>query len=409
MVEHFNGADIRIQSDTPAAIGAKDDLARTTGVAAVSEVTSLRSRSRGGIAYDVVIGDLVGMKQLWIVPFGVDAQLAQVLYLDRMHFDEGGPDALALLASQRPPSPPPAVAAAIGKNRGGVVVESENTAPAAIAPSEPATANETPPVILSQSIARFLDVRRGDLVRLSFRLGAVRKDGRFRVEAICSAVPGFENFRSRVAHAVGSGVLMPLGSFQTMTHAAPADAFQARFFLKTTPGDTEQKSVAQKIRDDFDIRYRFGVKSTVERKAEAAKLYWVTQVLFGLLLTVAIVIAVFALIASIATATIERRWEIGVLKALGLRRGQLFRMFLGEAVVLTLSAGLIGGAIGFGLAYLFVLQAAALIEVPVVFTLPYVTFLATFAASVLAGALAVYLPTRRLLQRPPAEILRRTA
>ena len=144
----------------------------------------------------------------------------------------------------------------------------------------------------------------------------------------------------------------------------------------------------------------------MERKSEAKKLYWVTQVLFGLLLTVAVVIAIFALIASMATAAIERRWEVGVLKALGLRRGQLFRMFLGEAVVLTLSAGLVGGVIGFSLAYLFVVQAAALIEVPVVFALPYVTFFATFAMSLLAGGLAAYIPTRRLLQRPAAEILR---
>jgi len=248
-------------------------------------------------------------------------------------------------------------------------------------------------------------VRRGDIVTLSFRLGATRKDRRFRIEAICSAVPGFENFRSRVAHAVGSGVLLPLGSFNAMIDAAPADARLARFFLKTT-NEATQRKLAQNIRDDFDIRYRFGVKSTVERKNEAQKLYWVTQVLFGLLLTVAIVIAVFALIASMATAAIERRWEVGVLKALGLRRGHLFRMFLGEAVVLTLAAGLVGGAIGFSLAYLFVLQAAALIEVPVVFTMPYVTFFVTFVISVLAGAIAAHLPTRRMLQRPAAEILR---
>ena len=290
-------------------------------------------------------------------------------------------------------------------NRGAVVVESESYLPP---PAGAATtgADEIPPVILSQAAARFLDVQRGDLVRLSFRLGAARKDRRFRIEAVCGAVPGFDNFRSRVAHAVGSGVLLPLASFQIMTQAAPSEAMLSRFFLKTAPGEAVQKSVAQKIRDDFDIRYRFGVKSAVERKIEARKLYWVTQVLFGLLLTVAIVIAVFALIASMATAAIERRWEVGVLKALGLRRGQLFRMFLGEAVVLTLAAGIVGGAIGFSLAYLFVLQAAALIEVPVVFTMPYLTFFATFAISLLAGALAAHLPTRRLLRLPAAEILR---
>ncbi|MHB8520316.1 MAG: hypothetical protein ACYDH9_06110 [Limisphaerales bacterium] len=40
------------------------------------------------------------------------------------------------------------------------------------------------------------------------------------------------------------------------------------------------------------------------------------------------------------------------------------------------------------------------------FTMPYVTFLATLAISVVAGAVAAHLPTRRLLQKPAAEILR---
>jgi putative ABC transport system permease protein len=148
------------------------------------------------------------------------------------------------------------------------------------------------------------------------------------------------------------------------------------------------------------------VDCAAEQKEHARVLYWATQVFFGLLLGVAVVIAVFALIASMASAVLERRWEIGVLKALGLRRRQLFHLFLGEAVVLTLSSGIAGGAIGFTLAYLFVLQASVLMEVAIVFTMPYLTFLATFFISLVAGALAAHLPTRRLLGKPTAEILR---
>jgi len=87
----------------------------------------------------------------------------------------------------------------------------------------------------------------------------------------------------------------------------------------------------------------------------------------------------------------------------------LFRMFLGEALGLTLSAGVAGGAIGFVLAWLFVLEAGRLAEVPVVFTMPYVTFLATFAISVAAGAVAASLPTRTMLRKSPADILRQRA
>jgi len=107
-----------------------------------------------------------------------------------------------------------------------------------------------------------------------------------------------------------------------------------------------------------------------------------------------------------ATAAIERRWEVGVLKAIGLRQGHLYRMFAAEAVALTVSGGLLGGGMGYLLAYLFVAQAAILMEMPVVFTMPWVTLAATFAICVLAGLVASWIPTRRLLGRPVAEILR---
>ncbi|MBI4325037.1 MAG: ABC transporter permease [Chloroflexi bacterium] len=376
LVEHVYGVDIRLHSGQPRSENLKGELARMDGIAAASEVMFLHSRSQWGVANDVVISDVVGMKHLWIVPFGVDPDLAKVLYTNQIQYDEGNAGAFTKLAAE------PA-----GPGKGG-------------------DADPVSPLILSLSAARFLDVRAGDLVELSFRLGSARSDRRFRVEAVCSAMPGFDNFRSRVANAVGSGALIPLAVFKTMTREAPEEAFQARYFVKVRGDAAQQKSVARQIREEFDARYRFGVQSAAEKKEEARALYWVTQVLFGLLLSVAVIIAVFALIASMATAVIERRWEIGVLKALGLRRGQLFRMFLGEAVVLTLSAGIAGGAIGFTLAYLFVLQAAALIEMRVVFTMPYLTFLATFAISVLAGALAAHLPTRQLLRKPAAEILR---
>jgi len=197
-----------------------------------------------------------------------------------------------------------------------------------------------------------------------------------------------------------------LKNFRAMTRAAPAEVLQAFYFVKAKGDEKAQQAVARRIREDFDVRYRFGVQCVAEQKEHARVLYWATQVFFGLLLGVAVVIAVFALIASMASAVIERRWEIGMLKALGLRRRQLFLMFLGESVVLTLAAGLAGAFIGFTLAYLFLLQAAVLMEARPVFTMPYVSFLATFAVSLLAGALAAHLPTRGLLRRPAAEILR---
>jgi ABC-type lipoprotein release transport system permease subunit len=374
MVEQSIGADIRLQTDEPPVDGFKSELAQIKGVQGVSEVRMLRSRTENGTANDIVLSDLVGMKSLWVVPFGADSQLTNALYTTRIQFEEGGPEALQKLAA------------------------------AAVSPADNPT-NEYP-IILSLAAARFLDARAGELVNLSFRLGSSRAEGRFRVEAVCGVMPGFENFRSRIANATGSGVLIPLNVFSRLTASAPQESVLARYFVRVDSQEESQKSVAGKIREDFDVRYRFGVKSTLEQKQNARILYWVTQVFFGLLLAVAVVISVFALIASMATAVIERRWEIGVLKALGLRRGGLFKMFLGEAIGLTLAAGGSGGVVGFAVAYMFALEASALMEIPMGFTLPYVTFLATFAICLVAGAAAAYYPTRHLLRKSAAEILR---
>ena len=367
LVEQSNGADLRVNAEGPSE-GVGKELAGVDGVEEVAQVVSLRGRSAEGIAYDVVLSDIVDMKHVWVNVYGAEGTLRDVVYADRIQYTEGGPDALARLADDD------------GKA-------------------------ETAPVVLSQSAASFVGVHEGDLVTLSFRLGGTKRDGRFRVAAVCGAFPGFRNVRSRVALAHGAGVILSLESFRAMTKGAPSEAFDATYLVAASDA-ARQQGVARAIREEFGVRYRFGVESTEEEKEHARGMYWATQVLFGLLLAVAVTVAVFALIASMATAVIERRWEIGVLKALGLRRRQLFRMFLAEAVVLTLSSGLCGGAIGFLLAYLFVAQAAALVEVPIVFTMPYVTFFATFAISVVAGAIAAHLPTRRLLKRTAAEILR---
>lgn len=375
MVEHFNGADIRVESEDPEALGLKTTLRAVPGVTQVSEVQFLRSRTTQGTAYDVVLGDVVGMKQLWLVPYGVDADLPAALYTNHVRWAEQGGDALARLA--QPPSIP------TGDGRA----------------AEPA------PIILSQSAASFLEVHAGDLVQYGFHLGPEHRTGRFRIAAVCPMFPGFDNFRARVANAVGSAFLMPLDRFRDLTRGVPRDAVLVRYLLRTRD-DAAARSAAAEIRDRFDLQFRFGVKATPERRGEAQAVYWTTQVLFGMLLAVAVTIAVFSLIASMATAVIERRWETGMLKALGLRQSHLFRMFLAEALGLTLAAGTAGGIIGFALAWLFVLEAGALAEIPVVFALPYVTFLATLAVSAAAAVVAAHLPTRRLLARPAAEILR---
>jgi putative ABC transport system permease protein len=339
-IERKVGSDLRISLHDPKDEEIVSDLRRIENISEIATAVHLRGRSEEGIAYDVVASDLVGMKHLWVVPFGVDGSL--------IRFDDDA-------------------------------------------------------AIVSLSMARHLDIQKGSLINLSFRLGSERKDLRVRVAEVESSLPGFPNFRARAGNAQGSGLLLTRATFDRMTQSAPRQAFDG-FALVKTRGSGAKAAAA--VRDRLALQHRLGVECAEEEKREAVALYWATQILFAMLLGVAVTIALFGLVASMATAVLERRWEVGVLKAVGLRRGHLFRMFAAEAVTLTVSSGLLGGGMGFLLAWLFVVQAALLMEIPVAFTLPWITFAATFLVCAIAGLAASWLPTRRLLRRPVAEILR---
>jgi len=373
-IERRVGADLRMTMHDPREEELGKALAQTGGVDRSARAVHLRGRSGEGIAYDVVASDLVGMKHLWVVPFGVDPSIAETIYLGQAKFEEGDGGSFRKLAEDPGSSLGPAV--------------------------------DPPPAIVSLSLARALDVGKGDLLRLSFRLGSERRDARVRIEAVCSSLPGFQNFRARSGNAQGSGLLLAMRTFEKLTDAAPREAFTGVCFARAGGKPNE---AAAKVREELGLRYRLGVECAEEEKREAQVLYWATQILFSMLLGVAVTIAIFGLVASMATAVLERRWEVGVLKAVGLRRGQLYRMFAAEAVAVTLSSGLLGATMGFLLAWLFVVQAAVLMEIPVIFTMPWITLVATFAVCVVAGLAASWLPTRRILRRPVADILRATA
>ena len=365
-IERKVGSDLRISMHDPHESDLLGEIQGIIGIERVSCAVHLRSRSAEGIAYDVVASDLVGMKQLWVVPFGVDPDLEETINPRPVQWDEG--DATAFKA--------------VAGDKGD---------------------GETAPTIVSLSMARHLDLRKGSLINVSFRLGSEKADLRARVVGIASSLPGFANFRARAGNAQGSGLLLSRRTFDRMTKSAPQEAFEGFALAKSTE---DPQKIAATVRDRLGLQHRLGVECAAEEKHEAEMLYWVTQVLFAMLLGVAVTIALFGLVASMATAVIERRWEVGVLKAIGLRRGHLFRMFAAEAVTLTVSSGLLGGGMGFLLAWLFVVQAALLMEIPVSFTLPWLTFIATFVVCGVAGLVASWLPTRRMLRRPVAEILR---
>lgn len=97
----------------------------------------------------------------------------------------------------------------------------------------------------------------------------------------------------------------------------------------------------------------------------------------------------------------ERTGEIGLLRALGARRGQILSLFLGEAILLSGIGGILGLCLGIGIAQLLKLGVPAL---PV--STPWMFVVLAEVVAVVIGLAAGVIPASRAARLDPVEALR---
>jgi putative ABC transport system permease protein len=199
-------------------------------------------------------------------------------------------------------------------------------------------------------------------------------------------------------------ILMPLRTFQRRI-SGNTDVSQiyisARDDVDTSKvqSDTEwllreRRNIASGDEDDFSVR---------DMKQLAQTVSGTTTVLTGLLGAVA---AVSLLVGGIGIMNImlvsvtERTREIGIRLAIGALEGQVLTQFLVEAVVLSMLGGVIGIALGLGLAAILV----NVLHVPFIIDLGIVAI--AFGFSALVGMIFGYFPARRAAHLDPIEALR---
>lgn len=160
---------------------------------------------------------------------------------------------------------------------------------------------------------------------------------------------------------------------------------------------------------EYEIR---GVKAVAAQDvvgAVKAQLLVLLQIILGIgaslwIVTLVLITVVFSMIVN------ERQREIGILRALGARKGTIFFLIMSEAVIVSFAGGMCGIAAG------GIFLTAAKGPVMAAFKLPYVwpesTFIAAIggvvvALSVLTGAAAVVYPAFRSSRMEPYEAIRK--
>jgi putative ABC transport system permease protein len=126
-----------------------------------------------------------------------------------------------------------------------------------------------------------------------------------------------------------------------------------------------------------------------QQRAPIDRLVLMVDALLGL----ALVIAVLGIVNTLALSIIERTREIGLLRAIGLGRGQLRLMVTLESVVMAVLGAVLGVVLGvcFGVAMMYAVRDEGL----KVISIPWLQLGVFLALAVVIGVVAAVLPARR--------------
>jgi putative ABC transport system permease protein len=114
--------------------------------------------------------------------------------------------------------------------------------------------------------------------------------------------------------------------------------------------------------------------------------------MFDVLAVISIFVASLGVINTLTMSVIERRREIGMLRAIGFTRRQVLQMILAEAAVMGVAGGLLGLVVGIVLTRLFLQGMTAMSGYKLDFILPIEGVVLTLLIALVISQLAALSP-----------------
>jgi lipoprotein-releasing system permease protein len=244
--------------------------------------------------------------------------------------------------------------------------------------------------ILGRDLAADLGVRVGDRVTLQTAVGNLSVNDSVRVTALVDL--GVRDLNRRT-------VIVPLRAAQSLL-GLPGGATVLDMTLKDVWTANE---LAAQLRE----RYPYKVESWQENNAQLVSALNAQSVSTALIRGVVMIVVVLGIASVLVVSVVQKRREIGILRAMGATRGQVLRIFLVQGAVV----GAIGSALGIVLAvaliWLFTHFVRGSDGLPLFFiTLPLATALKVAGIATVCGVLAAIAPARRAAAMDPAQAIR---
>ncbi len=265
-------------------------------------------------------------------------------------------------------------------------------------------------IIISEGLAQHLAVSLGDTIK-------VKGEGtdhvlNAKIIAIARHLPSMSGIgRSRNAAQNNSTALMSLDGFRQLITGLnqplpPLDApIIDRIMLTLTP-DAVAQDVADVMGKQFGKDYSLWIRFLEVQLEENQRQQATMQFFLLVLTTISFTTAVFGVFAVIYVNVYARRIEIGLLKAIGMKRGELTWMLNLESITMTLGAALAGIVAGATMSYIIFYGERALSQRPRSFAVDTTVVPFIVIMVVLASVLGATLSARRIVKKRAVEILR---
>ena len=218
------------------------------------------------------------------------------------------------------------------------------------------------------------------------------------------SMPDFrEILDSAIANDYELGVQLDKATPANSTYNIPKGNFLLRF---ATGLSAEQRST---LKNSLSVYvpgvYTLVLDLTASAESISSTLNFL-NLFFIIVAAISLILSFFLILVSFVSNIQENAWEFGVLRAIGLNKDQMSRVYIYEALCLTVGASILGSIVGIVTAISIIEQFNIFTEMPFEFSFPYAVFFFSIGMAVLTAVIGSKLALDVIKKRQISSIVK---
>ncbi|QEE15902.1 ABC transporter permease [Promethearchaeum syntrophicum] len=233
------------------------------------------------------------------------------------------------------------------------------------------------------------------------------------VVGVSTGLPGMNSFKSsELSLFLGPGVLLNMEDYsKIMNWGAPNEPESGIDKILINLVDNSYENVVEMksyLENYFEDDYSFIIDDAVSKITLIQDMNQTSSIVMEVILFFSVLVSLFGLLTSMYSTLLERMFEIGILRAMGLKPIDVRYMLMAESFTVMMSSGTLGAIVGWFIAYLLQINVSTLTEVPIVSAINVGTLLSTYLISIGISVIGMIIITRRVEKMSIIDVLRST-